>query len=83
MKCEDFRKLVAGYPFFRSNLFPHLTDKPAVLRRQLVDWVKQGRVIVLKRGMYTLPDKDRAVAFLLAIWQTSSTILLTLVLNLR
>jgi len=44
MKFEDFRKMVADYPYFRSNLFPHLTNKPSVLRRQLVDWVKQGRV---------------------------------------
>lgn len=63
MKFEDFRKKVADLPYFRSNIFPHLTNKPGVLRRQLVDWVKQGRVHILKRGVYTLSEENRNVKF--------------------
>ena len=63
MKYEDFRKKVAGFPFFRSNIFTHLTDNPSLLRRQMVDWVKRGYVIPLKRGMYTLRDSDRETKF--------------------
>lgn len=57
MKFATFRELIKKYPFFRSNLFPLLTDNPNFLRRQVVDWVKQGRLIELKRGIYTLSEK--------------------------
>jgi len=61
MKYDEFREQVKNYPFFRSNVFNHLTSKPNVLRRQVVDWVKRGLVIVLKRGVYTLNAADRSV----------------------
>jgi predicted transcriptional regulator of viral defense system len=61
MKYSEFRDKVKSYPLFRSNILEHLTDKPAILRRQLVDWVKQGKVVQLKKGMYTLSSEDRSV----------------------
>lgn len=61
MKYGEFREQVANYPFFRSNIFNHLTSKPNVLRRQVVDWVERGLVMVLKRGVYTLSTADRSV----------------------
>jgi len=60
MKYNEFREQVKNYPFFRSNIFNHLTSKPNLLRRQMVDWVKRGLVVVLKRGVYTLNAADRA-----------------------
>ncbi len=61
MLYAKFREKVKNYPFFRSNIFRHLTDKPQLLRDQIVDWVKKGYVICLKRGIYTLNDDDRAI----------------------
>jgi len=60
MKYSEFREQVKKYPFFRSNIFEHLTDKPNLLRRQMVDWVRRGLVIVLKKGIYTLNVDDRS-----------------------
>ena len=59
MKYSELREQVKNYPFFRSNIFNHLTNKQGLLRRQMVDWVKRGLVIVLKRGVYTLNAADR------------------------
>lgn len=69
MNYTEFREKVKKYPFFRSNIFEHLTNKPAVLRRQVSDWLKKGYVLQLKRGMYTLREDDRTAklsAYLLA-----------------
>lgn len=63
MHYTHFRDKIKSYPFFRSCLFEHLTDKPHILRRQLVDWLKKGYVIQLKRGMYALRLEDRSSFF--------------------
>jgi hypothetical protein len=63
MKYAEFREKVKNYPFFRSHIFEHLTGKPLILRRQLVDWLKKGSVVQLKRGMYTLRQEDRSSHF--------------------
>lgn len=63
MKYADFKAALAKYPVFPSHLIAHLTDKPAVLRRQISEWIDKGYVIPLKRGMYTLRESDRAVKF--------------------
>ena len=61
MRYAEFRNIVSRYPFFKSSILEHLSQKPAILRRQLVDWVKKGYVRQLKKGIYTLCDQDRAV----------------------
>ena len=61
MKYSEFREQVKGRPYFRSNLFPHLTNNPDYLRRQLVDWKQKGLVKQLKRGMYALNKEDSSV----------------------
>lgn len=62
MKYRDFKVLVKQYPYFRSMIFHHLTDKTNTLRRQVNEWVKKGYILELKRGMYTLADDERAIA---------------------
>ena len=61
MKYNEFRSLFAKYPFFRSNSFDMKVDNPKLLRNQLIEWVKKGYVIELKRGVYTLNPRDREV----------------------
>jgi len=63
MLYREFREKVKHYPVFRSNIFAALTDSPALLRDQVVDWVKKGLVICLKRGVYTLNESDREAKF--------------------
>lgn len=63
MNYAEFRNKVKNYPFFRSNIFPHLTDNVSVLRRQVSEWVDKGYIIQLKRGMYTLCNEDRVKGF--------------------
>lgn len=69
MKYDEFKALVKKYPYFRSNLFPLITDNPGFLRRQVSEWVKKDRIVELKRGLYTLQEalEDKSVSgYLLA-----------------
>jgi hypothetical protein len=59
MNYAAFREKVKKYPFFRSNIFPHITDNVSMLRRQVSEWVSKGYIVQLKRGMYTLRTEDR------------------------
>jgi hypothetical protein len=59
MRYSEFRDKIKEYPFFSSNIFKNLTKNPNLLRDQLVDWVKKGYVICLKKGLYTLNENDR------------------------
>lgn len=61
MKYTDFREQLRAYPYFRSHIFAHLTDKPNILRRQVTEWCRKGQLWELRRGMYTLPDNERSV----------------------
>lgn len=61
MKYSEFRERVALLPYFRSNIFRHLTHQPQVLRRQIVDWQNKGYLLPIKRGIYTLRAEDRRV----------------------
>src|SRR3990167_1691103 len=63
MRYQHFRDIFENYPFFKSQLFNHITDNPALLRVQMVDWVNKGLVLELKRGSYTLNQRDRMANF--------------------
>jgi len=56
MKFDEFKNYVKNQPYFRSNLFPLITKHPGFLRRQVSEWVSKGRIIELKRSLYTLRD---------------------------
>ncbi|HEV2613740.1 MAG TPA: hypothetical protein VGV92_03415 [Gammaproteobacteria bacterium] len=55
--------MVKSYPFFHGRIFSHLTKDVATLRRQVSEWIQKGYVVPLKRGMYTLQEKDRETKF--------------------
>lgn len=61
MKHSDFRNKVKDSPYFTSAVYGGLTSSPKVLQNQVDKWVRSGRVLKLKRGLYTLSNDDRKV----------------------
>jgi predicted transcriptional regulator of viral defense system len=63
MKVDDLQRLVAGLPSFDLPLLVQACDDSrAILRVQLSRWMKQGKVVGLRRGVYTLADTYRRAA---------------------
>lgn len=59
MKFGDLLGIVDGEAVFRSSLLAAASPDPVDLGRQLSRWVKSGRLIQLRRGVYSLPDRYR------------------------
>ena len=58
----DLVKRVRALPFFSEDIVaPQKKVKDQVLRNQLRSWVRQGRVIRLRKGLYTLPNDLRII----------------------
>lgn len=54
MKFDELLASTAKQPFFETGLLLAGAVDPADVRRQLSRWVQAGRVIQLRRGLYTL-----------------------------
>jgi predicted transcriptional regulator of viral defense system len=54
MKFNELLVSVSTQPFFETDLLLAGAVDPADVRRQLSRWVQTGRVIQLRRGLYTL-----------------------------
>jgi len=54
MKFDDLLVIAAKQPFFETGLLLTGVVDPADVRRQLSRWTRAGRVIQLRRGLYTL-----------------------------
>jgi len=54
MKFDELLASAAKEPFFETGLLLAGAVDPADVRRQLSRWVQAGRVIQLRRGLYTL-----------------------------
>ena len=54
MKFDDLLAIASKQPFFETGLLLAGDVDPADVRRQLSRWVQTGRVIQLRRGLYTL-----------------------------
>lgn len=54
MKFEDLLSAVADEPIFETGLLLAGNVDPADVRRQLSRWVTRGRLLQLRRGLYTL-----------------------------
>jgi len=61
MKFETLLSLVGNQPVFETGLLLAGDVDPNHVRRQLSRWVKSGRVIQLRRGLYTLPPPYQSV----------------------
>lgn len=69
MKFDQLLRVVADEPVFSSSLLLTGGVNPSDIRRQLSRWVKEGKLIQLRRSVYTLAEpycKKAAHPFLLA-----------------
>ena len=61
MKFEEFRRLAAKKPVFTPDDL-HISGRAAGHEFvQLCKWAKEGRIIRIRKGLYTLPDSERKV----------------------
>jgi len=62
MNFDSFVGLLTGQPFFDLTTVVQLSgENKAGVRTQLYRWTKQGKILSLRRGMYTLADRYRKV----------------------
>jgi hypothetical protein len=61
MHFEELVELIGDEPVFESTLLLAGEVSPAAIRLQLSRWVKSGRLIQLRRGLYTLAPPYRKV----------------------
>lgn len=61
MKWEEFLKIVAGLPVIDSEFLLAGVTKQAPVKVQLSRWVRAGKLIQLKRGIYLLSESYRKV----------------------
>ncbi len=61
MRYDEFVKRTKGYPIFGEEVFNTLDWSKGARKLQLGRWAKEGKVLRLKRGIYTLPDDRRAL----------------------
>jgi len=59
MKLADFVKKYSGVQVVDSSTFSLLGEDPQKIRCQVHYWVKQGHLILLKRGVYVLSENLR------------------------
>jgi predicted transcriptional regulator of viral defense system len=60
MKFEDLVKKCSGFPVFTAR-FLAAGENLAQIRLQINRWVKDGRIIKIHKGLYTLADPYRKV----------------------
>jgi len=56
MKFEALLRLVGGEPLFESGLLMAGETSPALARLQLSRWVRAGKLVQLRRGLYALAE---------------------------
>ena len=54
MNYEELLTITAGQPFFETGLLLTGSVNPDDIRRQLSRWVRSGRLVQLRRGLYAL-----------------------------
>ncbi len=60
MYFQQVAKQLTDLPLFESSLLYAGADNPQKVQRQLADWVRAGKVIQLRRGLYTLAAPHRS-----------------------
>lgn len=63
MKYEDFVRQVAPFVIFGDDVLSTLQASVASLRVNLSRWVKEGKIVRLKRGLYSLPPQVQPQTF--------------------
>jgi len=68
MKYDSLVKLTGAMPLFDLPLLVQaFDDRREAVRVQLSRWMKQGKVVGLRRGVYTLPDAYRRSVLMPAV----------------
>ena len=62
MHFHDFLRIIGDEPVFSSAILKTLGIPAQGIRLQLVRWVKAGRLVQLRRGVYTLAEPYRRTA---------------------
>jgi predicted transcriptional regulator of viral defense system len=57
MKWEELLQIVGREPVFSSSLLKTGSANPADLGKQLSRWVKSGKLIQIRRGLYALSER--------------------------
>ncbi len=60
MYFQQIVEQLANLPLFESGLLYAGVDSPQQVQRQLADWVRAGKVVQLRRGLYTLAQPHQA-----------------------
>ena len=60
MHFQNVVKQLKNVPLFEIGLLYAGADKPQQVQRQLADWTRSGKVIQLRRGLYTLAAPYRS-----------------------
>lgn len=58
MRWQQLHPIVNKYPLFETSLLMAGNVTRQQAQRRLSDWARMGKVIQLRRGIYTLPDKN-------------------------
>jgi len=61
MRYSQLLKIVGDEPLFETALLAEQEDSLYRAQRRLADWTKAGKVLPLRRGLYTLPKKHRQI----------------------
>ena len=62
MKWEGLLSIVSTEPVFSSGLLMSGNVSPETIQKQLTRWVKAGKLIQLRRGLYALAEPHRKVS---------------------
>ncbi len=57
MRFEEFAHLAQPLGVFESTLVLPFYESPQQAHRQLSDWTRAGKLLQLRRGLYTFPDE--------------------------
>lgn len=59
MKLQDIKKKLKKYPYVTDAFFYNKDISQKTIKNQLVEWVKDGEILRLRKKFYTLNDDDR------------------------
>ncbi len=59
MKYDELLEIVGTEPLFETGLLMAGATDPLALQRQLSRWVKAGRLVKVRRGLYSIPAPHR------------------------
>lgn len=71
MRFEQFVEKMKDISLFETSLVLPFYDSPQQAQRQLSDWTRAGKLVQLRRGLYTLAEsyrEERPTNFAIANW---------------